>query len=292
MNSITYSFIIPHHNTPDLLQRCVNSIPQRRDIEIIVADDNSQECKKANVKRPDLRVIFIDKEYSRGAGHARNVAMAEARGKWILFADADDYYQDGFIRVLDQYKDSDFDLIYFNVNSVYSDSMKPACRVNELNRDIVKIIGGDGGIDLLRYRYHTPWNKMYYTKLIKKHNLEFEDVLQGNDCMFSYMAGYFARKIKVISDVVYVYTYASNSITTSKFTNKSLLCSLTNQIKQRSFLKFVGHVEWSYSWFKFYYWMLSHQGVYNMLRMFWLNIIHLHTILRESNKYIDYAKSH
>lgn len=36
-----YSFIIPHHNSPDLLNRYLKSIPQREDIEIIVVDDNS-----------------------------------------------------------------------------------------------------------------------------------------------------------------------------------------------------------------------------------------------------------
>lgn len=38
---IKYSIIIPHHNVPTLLERCVNSIPQRDDIQIIVVDDNS-----------------------------------------------------------------------------------------------------------------------------------------------------------------------------------------------------------------------------------------------------------
>lgn len=29
-----YSFIIPHKNCPDLLQRCVDSIPERDDVSI------------------------------------------------------------------------------------------------------------------------------------------------------------------------------------------------------------------------------------------------------------------
>jgi len=41
-----YSFIIPHKNCPDLLQRCVDSIPERDDVQVIVVDDNSDEGKK------------------------------------------------------------------------------------------------------------------------------------------------------------------------------------------------------------------------------------------------------
>ena len=40
-NTINFSIIIPTKNIPDLLQRCLESIPQRSDIEIIVVDDNS-----------------------------------------------------------------------------------------------------------------------------------------------------------------------------------------------------------------------------------------------------------
>ena len=41
MDTIVYSFIIPHKNSLQLLKRCLSSIPIRADIEVIVIDDNS-----------------------------------------------------------------------------------------------------------------------------------------------------------------------------------------------------------------------------------------------------------
>lgn len=41
MPSISFSIIIPHHNIPDLLERCIASIPMRDDVEVIVVDDRS-----------------------------------------------------------------------------------------------------------------------------------------------------------------------------------------------------------------------------------------------------------
>ena len=38
---IVYSVIIPHKDIPCLLQRCLDSIPPRDDVQIIVVDDNS-----------------------------------------------------------------------------------------------------------------------------------------------------------------------------------------------------------------------------------------------------------
>lgn len=35
------SIIIPHYNTPELLYKLIDSIPQSPDVQIIVVDDNS-----------------------------------------------------------------------------------------------------------------------------------------------------------------------------------------------------------------------------------------------------------
>ena len=114
---ITYSFIIPHKNCPDLLQRCVDSIPERDDVEVIVVDDNSAERKKPSLKeRKNLQVILLDAEHSKGAGRARNVGLQHAEGKWLLFADADDYYNENELKkILNKYlKDESTDLVYLN----------------------------------------------------------------------------------------------------------------------------------------------------------------------------------
>ena len=42
---INYSIVIPHKNTPDLLQYCLDSIPVRDDVQVIVVDDNSDADK-------------------------------------------------------------------------------------------------------------------------------------------------------------------------------------------------------------------------------------------------------
>jgi glycosyltransferase involved in cell wall biosynthesis len=120
-NNYNFSIIIPHKNIPKLLQRCLDSIPQRDDLEVIVVDDNSdpQIVDFENFpgkKRKDTTIIF-DKS-GKGAGRARNVGIERAQGKWLLFADADDLYKPGFMDVLDEYKDDDIELLFYNVDSV------------------------------------------------------------------------------------------------------------------------------------------------------------------------------
>ena len=45
MHLCNFTFIIPHKNIPSLLQRCIDSIPQREDVHIVVVDDNSDSCQ-------------------------------------------------------------------------------------------------------------------------------------------------------------------------------------------------------------------------------------------------------
>lgn len=104
--SINYSFIIPHKNTPKLLKRCVDSIPTRDDIEVIVVDDNSDDNLKPTLTRSDLVIILLDKNDAKRAGHARNIGMDIAKGRWLLFADSDDYYSENMLKLLDKYLDS------------------------------------------------------------------------------------------------------------------------------------------------------------------------------------------
>ena len=51
--SYHYSIIIPHKNTPRLLERCLCSIPTWDEIQIIIIDDNSNS---------DLSIFLIFRE--------------------------------------------------------------------------------------------------------------------------------------------------------------------------------------------------------------------------------------
>ena len=60
----TYSIIVPHKNCVPLLQRCLNSIPQRDDIQIIVVDDVSdlsedERSLMGSFENDRTRIVFF-----------------------------------------------------------------------------------------------------------------------------------------------------------------------------------------------------------------------------------------
>lgn len=86
-----YSIIIPHFNDFKSLERLLNSIPSRDDIEIIVIDDKSTD--EYDLDSIKSKCIFLNNETPiKSAGTCRNIGLKIAKGKWLLFADSDDVF--------------------------------------------------------------------------------------------------------------------------------------------------------------------------------------------------------
>lgn len=212
---IKYSIIIPHHNVPTLLERCVNSIPQRDEIQIIVVDDNSVNNdtyleKYAFLQRKNL--IFIPTFEGRGAGYARNVALTKAEGKWLLFADADDFFVSNFMDLLDEYYDTQADVVFFNIKSVFSDDVTKEGGRDKAKQKLFDDYYTNRDDNLFRLNYPEPWGKMVRHEMIKKHHIKFDETRVANDYYFSTQVGCLARTIQVVDKPLYIVTLRPNSL--------------------------------------------------------------------------------
>lgn len=210
-----YSFIIPHKNSISLLQRCLNSIPSRNDIQIVVVDDNSDEKNLPKIERSNLTIIY-DKT-SLGAGHARNVGLKHARGEWVFFADCDDYYKVGFLDVLEAYSKSDHDIIYFDcyfrINPLTGET-KP----NVYSSYFTKYCHNEREIDKanLKHCINAPWNKMYRRAFVLRNYLKFEEIPIGNDAFFVNKASSITDNVAFIDNKLYYYVDNPSGITRKK----------------------------------------------------------------------------
>lgn len=215
-NRINFSIIIPHKNIPKLLDRCLNSIPIRDDVQIIVVDDNSDPEKVDFTEFPGLdrsnTEVYFTKE-SKGAGFTRNVGLTKANGKWLIFADADDFFNVCLNQKMDEYLNSSYDIIYFQTNSIESISMREIeSRGKEYNKWLQNSIKRNIILDEVRYRINPPWGKFYSHELIKKHKIKFDETLTANDVMFSTKSGHSAEKIKIDLSYLYCSSITSGSL--------------------------------------------------------------------------------
>ena len=113
------SVIIPVYNQEELVIKCLNSIPKRDDVEIIVVNDGSTDgtltaltTYKKSVY-PQLKIHTYKK--NRGVSYARNKALDMAKGQYILFVDSDDYI---FPEVFNDIVDNDLtfvDIVFYDM---------------------------------------------------------------------------------------------------------------------------------------------------------------------------------
>ncbi len=205
-----YTFIIPHHNCPDLLRRCLDSIPKRDDLQIIVVDDASDEDKLPSEIRTDVEMYYISKTETKGAGHARNIGLSHAYGKWIIFADADDFFVSDLEYILDKYLDETSDIIYFNIKSCYSDN--PSVLYHDTKDKLFDIYNITGDEKVFRIGYTEPWGKLIRKQLLDEKKIVFQETRANNDFLFSVKSGISAKTIQVVNKPIYWYVFRIGSL--------------------------------------------------------------------------------
>lgn len=103
MNSPTISVIVPVYNVEKYLLRCIDSILAQTftDFELLLIDDGSKDTSGSicdEYARKDTRIKVLHKE-NGGVSSARNVGLDNAKGKWICFADSDDYVGKEWLKI-------------------------------------------------------------------------------------------------------------------------------------------------------------------------------------------------
>ena len=99
------SVIVPVYNTEKYLDECILSILNQSftDFELLLIDDGSTDrsgaiCDQYAAKDERVRVFH---KKNGGVSSARNVGLDEAKGEYVIFLDADDYwYRDDCLEAL------------------------------------------------------------------------------------------------------------------------------------------------------------------------------------------------
>ena len=90
------TIIVPAYNEETRIEKALDSIPRRDDLEVLIIDDGSTDntyevCQKYASEHSDLNIRIIRLEKNKGLGNAKNVGYDNALGDYINQLDADDY---------------------------------------------------------------------------------------------------------------------------------------------------------------------------------------------------------
>ncbi len=209
---IRVSVIIPVYNSESYLSECMDSVLSQslRDIEIICIDDGSDDASLPMLrefKKKDVRVKIIEQPHINGSA-ARNKGLEIARGEYLAFMDADDYYLDDALKIAysKAKREDGVDVVVFGANE-YNVANK---REKFLSESLVKEncpdhdpFSPDEMADKLFNSFHNwPWNKLFRRSFIEENKIVFQDVERSNDVMFVSLALASAKKITLVDQAL------------------------------------------------------------------------------------------
>jgi len=242
---IKYTYIIPHKDSLELLLRCINSIEDIANSQIIVIDDNSNEQRELKLMfESSSSVELILSDHNIGAGAARNEGLKKAKGKWVLFADADDFFNKGYIEAIDKYYYSQNDIVVYDTNSRFSDTLQ----LTENRFPNWSNIIAQRNFDKSKWDIPVVWGKLYSREFLKKNSLWFEEVFASNDVLFCYKANLLANNYQIDDFVLYCSTKNQKSLCYS-INEKNIKCRLNVLQRTNALLRAIGKNKYQYNIF-------------------------------------------
>lgn len=217
---IKFSIVIPVYNVAQYLMQCIDSVLNQTYVcfEAICINDGSTDNSLSvlnNYAKADNRVKIINQE-NKGLSAARNAGIRAAKGDYIFFLDSDDWLEPNTLNVLHDAIDGE-DMISFNGRRYFEDGTieTPDKGIKEK-----ELTGWDyyNKYALVSRKFHFVCVvlRLYRRHFLLENRLNFEEGLLHEDNLFTPVACYYAGRVKVIPDILYVYRIRSGSITQTK----------------------------------------------------------------------------
>ena len=221
-SNVLISVVIPVYNVEKYLNECLDSVVNQthRNIEIILVDDGSTDTSGSicdEYRETDPRVIVIHQS-NGGLGHARNIGINQATGKYIIFLDSDDYWELDTLDVLvTEAEKNNLQVVVFAAEP-FSDGIdhyKGFSYHQSIQNGIVKD-GFDSyecAISNGQY-YSQACLRFYRLDYIKHESFLFDEGIIHEDESFSFLAYVNAKRIECIGEKLYHHRFRPNSIMT------------------------------------------------------------------------------
>lgn len=224
------SVIVPIYNMEQYLHRCIESLRVQtyQNFEIILVNDGSTDtcpyiCEEYAAKDDRIRVLHKE---NGGLSSARNAGMDNAKGKYVIFPDPDDWVEPEYLSFLYGLQTKyEMDLA---ICGHFVDDKSGCLRHTEGEE---KIIDRDDAIMLLLKPYGYcgfSCNKLYHLDFIREYNLLFDIELgMAQDLHFAFRYLLKCERVVYNPKPMYHYFQHAGSTTHSKLTPKRLSGLLT-----------------------------------------------------------------
>ena len=211
-SNIKVSVIMPVYNAYDYLSPAMDSVIDQtlKEIEIICIDDGSTDHSLDIIRAyqaADERIRIVT-ENNAGVSIARNKGIIRARGEYIIFLDADDFFEPTLLEKLyNTAKEYDLDIAVAKFDYYNNKSSKFTPQIEEAHGNIFApgaVVSKSEYPDyILQSTTGYVWNKMFRNSFIKNKELSFAPELYVfEDVHFVCTSLSLAERVGRIDDVL------------------------------------------------------------------------------------------
>ena len=209
---IKVSVIMPIYNAFDFLRPAMDSVIDQtlREIEIICIDDGSTDHSLDIIKeyqKTDDRIRIVT-ETNAGPALARNNGLKRARGEYVAFLDADDFFNPELLeRLYDTAVRDDLDIAIARYD-IYNS--KKAAFYENVESEQGRIYAGGKVTSkneypdyILQSTTGSAWNKLYRRSFLLEKNITFlTEVKMFEDVYFTVTALAFAERVGKLPEIL------------------------------------------------------------------------------------------
>lgn len=197
-NGYLISVIVPVYNMAGMIGRCLKSIISMPSLgfEVLVIDDGSTDGTGDTVREfllQDSRINYFRIQHS-GVSVARNCGISKASGEYILFIDADDEIEDGYLQnIADTAKSTMADILVWGIKRCFENGS-----VEEWKPDLKGSYGRQAFLEAFprdQYWHHKGLygfvsNKLLKKSIVDRYNLRFDQTMTLMEDYDFFLRGY------------------------------------------------------------------------------------------------------
>ncbi len=219
------SVIIPVYNAGQYIEKCLDALCRQTfsDIEILCIDDGSSDDTWQHIAKhaAEDKRIRAWRQQNAGPAATRNRGLQNASAPYIMFCDADDWYEPDFCRrMLEIMKTEDTDTAVACCHVVVEDCDCAEREISESHYNS-SLSGRFAMTDRLCQRTSVVlWNKIFKKELIDRYGICFPEGCEHDDDVFWTLYGMVSKSVYFEKQKLYNYRIRPNSIMSNYFNRK------------------------------------------------------------------------
>ncbi|MEG1788439.1 MAG: glycosyltransferase [Kiritimatiellia bacterium] len=213
------SIILPAYNCEKWLPRCLDSLSSQTfsAFEVLCVDDASTDRTLElfqQLAERDVRFVVFHQTANAGVSAARNLALANARGEYCMFCDADDWYEPSMCeKLFNEAERTGADLVQCHCFFEFEEGHEGETSYTRISNNAANPRGKEKSGALLLSSHHKLrksinsllWEKIFRLELIRKNAITFSQMKEHEDDFFVLQYKMVARTAKIFPVPLYHY---------------------------------------------------------------------------------------